>query len=155
MGKPGRAILCQHTVNKIVVCGERPELKHLSRGRKRHQPRFCQQWRANAEEAKPEVIDLWGSDSNMYDGIQSNGVGKPTTECESHVDERRSCPPPVSKLIRKVQYNWFSSQIRIMQTHLFYQQNCNLPIFRRSKLHIVRFRASSKAHSFRCFSSQI
>ena len=27
-------------LNKIGVRGERPELKHLSRGRKRHQPRF-------------------------------------------------------------------------------------------------------------------
>ena len=40
MGKPGRAILCQRALNKIGVRGERPELKHLSRGRKRHQPRF-------------------------------------------------------------------------------------------------------------------
>ena len=55
MGKPGRAILCQHMVNQIVICGEPPELKHLSRARKRNQPRFCQQWRANAKEAKPRV----------------------------------------------------------------------------------------------------
>ena len=40
MGKPGRAILCQPLVNKIASCGEPPELKHLSRARKRHQPRF-------------------------------------------------------------------------------------------------------------------
>ena len=40
MGKPGRAILCQRAMNKIVVRGEPPELKHLSRARKRHQPRF-------------------------------------------------------------------------------------------------------------------
>ena len=40
MGKPGRAILCQHWMNQIVQCGEPPELKHLSRARKRHQPRF-------------------------------------------------------------------------------------------------------------------
>ena len=27
-------------LNQIGMRGERPELKHLSRGRKRHQPRF-------------------------------------------------------------------------------------------------------------------
>ena len=37
MGKPGRAILCQHILNKIGICGEPPELKHLSRARKRNQ----------------------------------------------------------------------------------------------------------------------
>ena len=40
MGKPGTAIPCQRAMNKIVVRGEPPELKHLSRARKRHQPRF-------------------------------------------------------------------------------------------------------------------
>ena len=40
MGKPDGAILHQPLVNKIVMCGEPPELKHLSRARKRHQPRF-------------------------------------------------------------------------------------------------------------------
>jgi len=40
MGKPGREKLCQHAVNKIVACREPPELKHLSRARKRNQPRF-------------------------------------------------------------------------------------------------------------------
>ena len=40
MGKPGTAIPCQRAVNKIAVRGEPPELKHLSRARKRHQPRF-------------------------------------------------------------------------------------------------------------------
>ena len=40
MGKPGRAILCQRALNKIGVRGEPSELKHLSRTRKRHQPRF-------------------------------------------------------------------------------------------------------------------
>ena len=40
MGKPGTAIPHQRALNKIGVRGERPELKHLSRGRKRHQPRF-------------------------------------------------------------------------------------------------------------------
>ena len=40
MGKPGRAILCQRALNKIGVRGEPPELKHLSRARKRNQPRF-------------------------------------------------------------------------------------------------------------------
>ena len=42
MGKPGTAIPCQRALNQIGVRGERPELKHLSRGRKRHQPRFRQ-----------------------------------------------------------------------------------------------------------------
>ena len=37
MGKP---TLGYHTVNQIAVWGEPPELKHLSRARKRHQPRF-------------------------------------------------------------------------------------------------------------------
>ena len=40
MGEPGRAILCQRALNKIGVRGEPPELKHLSRARKRNQPRF-------------------------------------------------------------------------------------------------------------------
>ena len=40
--------------------GEPPELKHLSRARKRNQPRFRKQWRANAEEAKPEVAIFSG-----------------------------------------------------------------------------------------------
>ena len=40
MGKPGTAIPCQRAMNKIVVRGEPPELKHLSRARKRHQTRF-------------------------------------------------------------------------------------------------------------------
>ena len=40
MGKPGTAILCQPALNKIGVGGEPPELKHLSRARKRNQPRF-------------------------------------------------------------------------------------------------------------------
>ena len=35
MGKPGRAILCQRALNQIGVRGEPPELKHLSRARKR------------------------------------------------------------------------------------------------------------------------
>ena len=42
MGKPGRAILCQRMVNQIAIRGEPPELKHLSRARKRNQPRFRQ-----------------------------------------------------------------------------------------------------------------
>jgi len=37
MGEPGRAIPCQRMVKKIAVRGEPPELKHLSRARKRHQ----------------------------------------------------------------------------------------------------------------------
>ena len=40
MGKPGRAILCQPLVNQIALGREPPELKHLSRERKRNQPRF-------------------------------------------------------------------------------------------------------------------
>ena len=40
MGKPGRAILCQRALNQIGVRGEPPELKHLSRARKRNQKRF-------------------------------------------------------------------------------------------------------------------
>ena len=40
MGKPTRAILWYRALNQIGVRGERPELKHLSRGRKRHQKRF-------------------------------------------------------------------------------------------------------------------
>ena len=28
MGEPGRAILCQHMLNQIGICGEPPELKH-------------------------------------------------------------------------------------------------------------------------------
>ena len=32
--------VCQPMVNKIVIGGEPPELKHLSRARKRNQPRF-------------------------------------------------------------------------------------------------------------------
>ena len=37
MGKPTARY---PTVNQIAVGGEPPELKHLSRARKRHQPRF-------------------------------------------------------------------------------------------------------------------
>jgi hypothetical protein len=40
MGKPAGAILQQLFVNQIANCGEPPELKHLSRARKRNQPRF-------------------------------------------------------------------------------------------------------------------
>ena len=40
MGQPGRAILCQRALNQIGVRGEPPELKHLSRARKRNQKRF-------------------------------------------------------------------------------------------------------------------
>ena len=40
MGKPGSAIHCQPALNKIGVGGEPPELKHLSRARKRNQQRF-------------------------------------------------------------------------------------------------------------------
>ena len=40
MGKPAIVNLWQPTVNKIVVGGEPPELKHLSRARKSNQPRF-------------------------------------------------------------------------------------------------------------------
>ena len=40
MGKPGGAILRQPALNQIGVGGEPPELKHLSRARKRNQPRF-------------------------------------------------------------------------------------------------------------------
>ena len=40
MGKPGGAILRQLFVNQIAISGEPPELKHLSRARKRNQPRF-------------------------------------------------------------------------------------------------------------------
>ena len=40
MGKPGTAIPCHRALNQIGVRREPPELKHLSRARKRHQPRF-------------------------------------------------------------------------------------------------------------------
>ena len=40
MGKPAGAILQQRALNKIGVRGEPPELKHLSRARKRNQQRF-------------------------------------------------------------------------------------------------------------------
>ena len=40
LGQPGTAIPCQRALNQIGVRGEPPELKHLSRARKRHQPRF-------------------------------------------------------------------------------------------------------------------
>ena len=36
------SMLMHCTVNKIAVWGEPPELKHLSRARKRNQPRFCE-----------------------------------------------------------------------------------------------------------------
>ena len=69
MGKPGRAILCQRALNKIGVRGEPPELKHLSRARKRNQPRFRESGRANAEEAKPEDLFSGVADS------QEVGIG--------------------------------------------------------------------------------
>ena len=40
MGKPDTAIPYQRALNKIGVRGEPPELKHLSRARKRNQQRF-------------------------------------------------------------------------------------------------------------------
>ena len=40
MGQPGGAIRRHPALNKIGVGREPPELKHLSRARKRHQPRF-------------------------------------------------------------------------------------------------------------------
>ena len=52
MGKPTERY---PILNKIGIGGEPPELKHLSRARKRHQPRFRELLRAKAEEAKPEV----------------------------------------------------------------------------------------------------
>ena len=48
---------------------EPPELKHLSRARKRHQPRFRKQWRANAEEAKPEDLFSGVADSHLAEVI--------------------------------------------------------------------------------------
>ena len=39
-GNPHRGKPVQPMVNKIVIGGEPPELKHLSRARKRNQPRF-------------------------------------------------------------------------------------------------------------------
>ena len=41
MGKPGTAIPYQRAVNQIAVRREPPELKHLSRARKRHQPKVA------------------------------------------------------------------------------------------------------------------
>ena len=52
MGKPA---LGHPAVNQIAAGREPPELKHLSRARKRHQPRVREWWRAKAEEAKPKV----------------------------------------------------------------------------------------------------
>ena len=40
----------------IGIRGEPPELKHLSRERKRNQTRLCEQWRAKVQEAKPGVV---------------------------------------------------------------------------------------------------
>ena len=42
MGKPAGAILRHPALKQIGVGREPPELKHLSRARKRHQPRFRQ-----------------------------------------------------------------------------------------------------------------
>ena len=39
MGEPGTAIPCQRALNQIGVRGDPPELKHLSRARKRNQTR--------------------------------------------------------------------------------------------------------------------
>ena len=60
MGKPSTAIPWKPYMNQIVYGGEPPELKHLSRARKRHQPRFREQWRAKSEKAKPVVATLQG-----------------------------------------------------------------------------------------------
>ena len=40
MGKPDTVNPYQRMVNQIVIRGEPPELKHLSRARKSNQPRF-------------------------------------------------------------------------------------------------------------------
>ena len=42
MGKPTHSQECVTYDEYIVIRGERPELKHLSRDRKRNQPRFCE-----------------------------------------------------------------------------------------------------------------
>ena len=52
MGKPTARY---PVLNQIGTGREPPELKHLSRARKRNQQRFCEEWRAKAEEAKPKV----------------------------------------------------------------------------------------------------
>ena len=60
MGKPAGAILQQRGLNQIGSRREPPELKHLSRARKRNQKRYRKQWRANAVEAKPGVAIFLG-----------------------------------------------------------------------------------------------
>ena len=67
MVKPGRAIPCQRALNKIGVRGEPPELKHLSRARKRHQPRFRKKWRAKSEEAK--TADLFAGVADQHNCV--------------------------------------------------------------------------------------
>ena len=66
MGKPPGAILQERALNKIGVRGEPSELKHLSRTRKRHQPRFRKLWRAKSEEAKP--ADLFAGVADQHNG---------------------------------------------------------------------------------------
>ena len=77
----------------IGICGEPPELKHLSRARKRNQPRFRKQWRANAEEAKPGVEIFLGY--GLQCGInktQQKDMGRSTIESDSLVCEKLSQP---------------------------------------------------------------
>ena len=90
--------ICQRILNKIGIRGEPPELKHLSRARKRNQPRFRKQWRANAEQAKPRVEIFSGLGQHYgIERVQSNCVGKQAKEGESPVDEMQ-VQPAVSKV---------------------------------------------------------
>ena len=77
------------SVRESIACGgEPPELKHLSRARKRKKDRFRKQWRANAKEAKPERVRSGVSDRREEAEPSRMVLGKPAKEGESPVSER-------------------------------------------------------------------
>ena len=84
----------------IGICREPPELKHLSRERKRKKHRFRKQRRANAEEPKPECVH-----SGVWTAIwqcewQQKGLGSPAIESESLVHEIMNTPSSIRSTTR-------------------------------------------------------
>ena len=77
-------------VSKVAYERERPELKHLSRGRKRKKTRFLKQWRAKQEEPKPGALVVSGvKDYIIYCQFQLNCLERQTIEGESPVSEKK------------------------------------------------------------------
>src|SRR6266516_3579526 len=97
MGQPGRGNARSPCGEFIATRSERGEVKHLSTRRKRNQPRFRQERRANADEPKPWVAiltGLWGCSGATRGVIKParsrRRLERPTREGDSPVDE--TCP---------------------------------------------------------------